>query len=67
MNKYYKKEVKIMDEIDIVVQLLQDNRELKLKIEQLKQEKKQLEQLVQEHKKEEDTDAILSNADFFRF
>lgn len=56
-----------MDEIDIVVQLLQDNRELKLKIEQLKQEKKQLEQLVQEHKKEEDTDAILSNADFFRF
>lgn len=29
-----------MDEIDIVVQLLQDNRELKLKIEQLKQEKK---------------------------
>ncbi|MEO2603761.1 hypothetical protein ONV75_11550 [Clostridium sp. LQ25] len=55
-----------MDEIDIVVQLLQDNRELKLKIEQLKQEKKQLEQLVQEHKKE-DTDAILSDADFFRF
>lgn len=66
MNKYYKKEVKIMDEIDIVVQLLQGNRELKLKIEQLKQEKKQLEQLVQEHKKE-DTDAILSDADFFRF